>query len=289
MVEIAFCFSQDMWKQAGVSVTSLLRSGGKIHHYRIYLFYYGTVELPKSLFQKILDRYDPLSCFVIQKVENIFCGARITGHVNEGTYLRLLLPELVSAEKIIYCDVDTIFTGDPGWLWEMDLKDKLVYGVPDQINLGSYWSRLKKEQGLRQECTDRREYINAGVLVLNLSALRASEQIRKRWKQMPFENYYYQDQDIINLTCLGRTGLLPLNYNMLGTDYFREKLAPAVWHGLYPFREYRKARKNPVIVHFLGSRKPWNSSQPGNRYFRKWKEYERQYLKLLKDDYSVRK
>lgn len=28
MVEIAFCFSQDMWKQAGVSVTSLLRSGG---------------------------------------------------------------------------------------------------------------------------------------------------------------------------------------------------------------------------------------------------------------------
>ena len=55
----------------------------------------------------------------------------LAGHVTEGALFRLLLPELVSVDKIIYFDCDIVVTLDIALLWNIDLAGRPVAAVLD--------------------------------------------------------------------------------------------------------------------------------------------------------------
>lgn len=150
-----------------------------------------------------------------------------------------------------------------------------ICGVKDQINLNSNWNLLKEENGKYWNKLQKGAYINAGVLLMNLHKLRMDAEIMDMWQRMPFENYKYQDQDIINISCRGKIGFLPLQYNLPGTNYFRKNLRQAAKEGLYTKTEILGAIAAPTIVHYLGAYKPWNSRQRLNPYYRLWRKMEK--------------
>lgn len=273
-IEIAFCFSKTLLEQVAVAITSLLvnRNGS---HYQINIFYYGNDDIPAGYFSGIISRYDCKSRISCLRVRNIFKGAGEMGHVNEGTYLRLMLPQWINSPKVIYCDVDTIVSRDLSVLWNYDMGGEYICGVKDQINLNSNWNLLKEENGKYWNKLQKGAYINAGVLLMNLHKLRMDAEIMDMWQRMPFENYKYQDQDIINISCRGKIGFLPLQYNLPGTNYFRKNLRQAAKEGLYTKTEILGAIAAPTIVHYLGAYKPWNSRQRLNPYYRLWRKMEK--------------
>ncbi|MBO5109221.1 MAG: glycosyltransferase family 8 protein [Clostridia bacterium] len=70
-----------------------------------------------------------------------------------------LCPEL--PERILYLDNDVLCHGDPTALWQTDMTDTQVAGVPDRY--GSWFFRRH---------LFRRDYLNSGVLMLNLAEIR---------------------------------------------------------------------------------------------------------------------
>ncbi|MCA6072405.1 MAG: hypothetical protein LE178_02525 [Endomicrobium sp.] len=85
---------------------------------------------------------------------------------------RVLLPKLLpDVDKILYTDVDVIFNDD---LQELDKIDVSKYYVA-VAKYGSSQKNLKSkiwEQCGLFDIYDKRQYVNAGILILNLKKIR---------------------------------------------------------------------------------------------------------------------
>ena len=89
-------------------------------------------------------------------------------------------------------------------------------------------------------------YINTGVMVMNLKNLRKLNYIERiKNTQTGGYNLSLLDQDIINIAFSEEIEHLPLEWN--------------VYSKIYPEATYDmiEARKNPSIIHWCGSEKPW--------------------------------
>jgi lipopolysaccharide biosynthesis glycosyltransferase len=188
-------------------------------------------------------------------VENPYAASYQVRGISAGAYLRLMLHRfLPDVEKILYLDVDVLIRGSLLAIWETDLQGKVLAAVKGAVNLQDkwewnsarpYWQLLKGQQG---------KYINSGVMLMNLSAIRALR-LERQWDELAGEKLYYQDQDILNITCQGRIIYLPPGYNRLAymtkEDYNR-----FVTEQIFTAEECAEALKRPVIIHYAGD-KPW--------------------------------
>ena len=146
---------------------------------------------------------------------------------------RLLIPYLISEDKILYLDADTFVNGDISELYHTDLSDNLLAGV---IDIGS--NPYKPAIGFAQED----DYFNAGVTLMNLREIRRLN-IHEQWtNEANTKLYALPDQDIMNITCKHKYVKLPLNYNVslsTGLDV---------------------AESDAKIIHYAGT-KPWDSKE----------------------------
>lgn len=108
---------------------------------------------------------------------------------------RLLLPTLPFA-RVLWLDTDTIIERDIGELFDMDLH-------------GNYLAMV--EEPVRSQYPFR--YFNAGVMLMDLDALRRERMMDKWLYLIEREDYTAQEQDVINLTCQGFIHPLPPEYN----------------------------------------------------------------------------
>ena len=190
-------------------------------------------------------------------------------HVSTATYYRLQLPSLLKdVEKCIYMDVDLVVKKDLSTLFLTDIKNRYLAGV----RAAGYYNSLEKieYQMNRLGVSDFSTYVNAGVLVMNLKKMRDdgledkfSELIEKKWES--------QDQDILNVACLGHIRLLNAKYNAmtkypLDDDKAYEQMDCLKY--AYSEEEWEEGRKDPVIIHYADSIKPWNV--PGSVYAKDW-------------------
>ena len=122
--------------------------------------------------------------------------------------------------------------------------------------------------------------------MLNLRQMR-SQQLVQQWEHMAEQRFYYQDQDILNLSCKGQIAFLPPCCNSMAymkEDDFRQFITERI----YTEEEAREAYENPVILHYAGD-KPWKryDTNRGNL----WWEYvnSQEDLKDLFDESAARK
>ena len=113
--------------------------------------------------------------------------------INTPTYFRLLLPMLlISEDKCLYLDSDTIALEDLKNLYYTDVSDYFVAGV--------YAPGYHKTKSRIPDIKTMDNYINAGVLLMNLRNMRECNFTEKA-KELVKNNYPSQDQDIINILC----------------------------------------------------------------------------------------
>jgi lipopolysaccharide biosynthesis glycosyltransferase len=163
------------------------------------------------------------------------------GHFSLAMYLRLLIPGLIDESRAIYLDADTLVLSDLGALFSQDFGDALIAGVPDP--------GVDRSRSIPLRDDD--PYLNSGVLLMNLDALRHDGMLDKV-RAIHAEHGHrliWPDQCILNKYAEGRKFKLPGGWNRLisGLD-----ITEAQFEGVL-------AEAGLSIIHFANKVKPWQA------------------------------
>lgn len=253
IIPIAFAFDNNMILPACVCISSLLMNAKENTFYDIFILCSGTSLIDKKQLEVITHYYNQSCRISFKIVNNDYDTAFKIRGITTATYYRLAIPDLIHEyKKIIYTDVDIIFRMDLSSLYDTDISSYLLAATTD-LNMNI--SKGGKDYLLNTLKLTPGEYLQAGVLLLNLERLRLSG-MSSLFKRQLVNKYTFQDQDILNLTCRGSIYYLPCYYN--ATNYFyhyywRQKQDLL---SVYNLDDIDRTIKEGNI-HYNGA-KPWN-------------------------------
>ncbi len=236
---------------------------------------------------ELMERVDETAKLVMHSVENLYAGAYEVRGISAGAYLRLLLHRVLpDIDKVLYLDVDILVRESLLPLWRTELGDHLLAAVKGPVNLADKWEWNSERPYWKLLAGMRGGYINSGVLLLNLAQIRR-QQIDRQWEKLAEQKLYYQDQDILNITCRDRIIYLPPKYNSLAylsaEDYRR-----MVTEDIFTEVESAQAQEQPAILHYAGD-KPWKRYDTNQGFV--WWDFVKKYpeLYVLFDEGKARK
>lgn len=201
-------------------------------------------------FANVQGYFDSLKLFVNQ-------------HLSIETYYRLVVQDLMpDYDKVLYLDSDMVTESDVAELYDTNIGECMIGAAKDIDIAGQVKTNSKMKDYVENQIGLKNpfDYFQAGVLILNLKAFRATITADELLKIASEKEWKCHDQDVLNHVCRGRVYYIPQRWNVVMNwkerDSCRElflKKAPA---DLY--LEWQEARKWPLIVHFAGYQKPWN-------------------------------
>lgn len=263
-VRIVVTASSEYLHLAVVMAWSVMSNGTPEKEYVFYILH-NDIALHRQLwFQQTFEPWDNCEVNFLDirdLAAQIGCaGIDWTGKLPcFSLFAPYLLPQY---DKAVLLDIDLIVRRDIADLYQVNLGNKLLGAVYDLDFIGQ-WMRKNKEY--RRYYTkeihlpDPMHYIQSGVLVVNLRGLREKYPVNFFFHIAAEKKFRYDDQDVYNLYCSEE--ILPLDYrwNVLhDNDGCRVRyvisFAPQDM-----VEEYKKARKNPYIIHYAGNQKPWRS------------------------------
>lgn len=239
-----------------VSLISLVKSAEETTFYDIYILIDDSFTKESEMaVERSLFAFEKRCKVSFRKVGHYFEDAFIIiSHITRPTYYRLMLPALLNEDKCIYLDTDTIILSDLQALFDTPLDDYYIAGV---WHPGIIFYRWEETVCRNARIPDASQYVNAGVLIMNLAQMRRDKVMERFMDAIPL-CMPSQDQDIINHVCYGKIALLPLKYNVL-TKCADESIEN--YKGSYTTTELLEAWNRPCIIHYANADKPWNSSK----------------------------
>jgi lipopolysaccharide biosynthesis glycosyltransferase len=187
-------------------------------------------------------------------------------HLTIETYFRFLIFDLFpNSEKVLYLDSDLIINVDVSILYDINIKGKYLAASKDIDTAGSFNYQFEKRKYIKDvigyNASD--EYFQAGVILFNVRKIRKKFSSEVLFYIAQARKWELMDQDILNFLFKGNIYYLNQKWNCLMNwvgliknrcriDYL--KLAPKEL-----FNEYLEARKNPLIIHYAGNQKPWET------------------------------
>lgn len=246
-----------------VAADSLLSSKDACTTIQLYIIASRETErVMRNPLQRITARHDSPEPRFLPAVDAYDEASLQLPHITSATYYRLALPGMLpEVESCLYLDGDVIVMSD---LWEAYCSlspEDLVAGVraPGFLDPEDACERHRLRLGLPALDT----YINAGVLVMNLSLMRELN-CANAFDELLGKSLECQDQDIINIVCYGRIRMLEPRYNVM-TKYspsWEESYdRVASLSKCYKREEWEDACANPCVVHYAGRVKPWCDSR----------------------------
>lgn len=169
---------------------------------RIKADYVPITDAEVDFLQNILRKYNPKSTVKKVDVTQLY-EENFAGSPNEGAYcspytLIRLFADLVPKmpDKILYLDADVMFNRDARLLYDIDVTDYEYAAANDHY--GKYLIR--------------HDYINAGVLLLNMKKIRQTGLFEKARKLIYTKKLVFADQSAI-IRSTTRKKLLPQKFN----------------------------------------------------------------------------
>ncbi|MBE6601871.1 MAG: glycosyltransferase family 8 protein [Ruminococcaceae bacterium] len=221
-----------------VAIMSLIENASASYRYRLVILNTGldpenVAKVKKN--EKPGVRIDFID--ISNRLESIKSRFKNVYHFSIVTYYRLFIASLFPEyDKVLYLDCDLVVTGDISELYRIDLGENILGGAPEQFiqNTPEFRQYTKEALGI-----DSDDYVNAGVLLLNLKKYR-EEQIEDRFVRLITEydfDLLDPDQAYLNYLCRGKILVLPNGWN--------KEPMPLPCEG----------KKN--IVHYALYKKPW--------------------------------
>lgn len=152
---------------------------------------------------------------------------------------RLYFSKIFKEDKVLYIDADAIVIDDISELWNAKLNNNVLIGVKEP----GAWDKHLWTTGLNDK------YINSGVLLMNLKALREEELDESMLYLINNNKYAFPDQDVINLVCRNRIGYVSNEYNSSETTGIADHIK---------------------IMHYIRGNKGWNKESPHAEKWFKW-------------------
>lgn len=251
---LLFCVNQKVLGLLSSCLKSILRSGG-YDHYHAYVLH---SDLDSNICDAMeRDFLEGVTFHFLTVPDTLFADFPKTGRYPKQIYYRLAAPLLLpeTLDRILYLDVDMVIINPLRELYETDFGGNYYAGCTHtrEFLTRLNQARLKSEKAVA--------YINTGVLLMNLEALRGvidlnqiSAYVAEHEKAL-----ILPDQDILTALYGDKIQLV---------DSMRYNLSDRIlgfYNAAHP-RERRDLdwiRRNSVIIHYCGRNKPWNGDYTG--------------------------
>lgn len=253
IITIAYATEEDYTKCTIISMLSILQVSEEKVFYNFYIIVdHSFSDDHKKNILKCLDQYKTQCKIKFKIIGNVFDNARLCiDFIKKPTYFRLLLPQLLNEEKCLYLDSDTVICKDLQILFNVKMDENYVAGVKAPV----YVLGDNENYCRRISLTNMQQYINAGVLLMNLEQMRKDNVVKKFLDLLPLYPPS-QDQDIINCACYGKITFLPFEFNVM-TKYAAWKISD--YENIFSSEELKRAWNDPHIIHYADRIKPWNN------------------------------
>lgn len=238
-MNIFFAVNDSYVEQLCVALVSVLKNNA-CEKINFYILTNDLSEKSKIKINNIRRRYDnwDIRYLSIDK-EKVSALKLNIDYITCETYFRYFIAEIVpNLGKCLYLDADLVVNGTLRSLYDTDIEDFYCAGVKDL-----YIDDIKYKRTISFD--DSELYVNAGMLLMNLSKIREDDMVCKlleNTKKMA-DKIHFQDQDIINITFKGKIKEVDSIYNFTSHNVKLEK----------------DKRKKAVIIHYTGQEKPWGN------------------------------
>ena len=276
-IHLALAADNNYMNQLFVAAQSAMQSARRDTKYEFHLLL--SEDISRSNLEKLecMRELNQRHDFVVHHLKYRYKGIMSIGHITDVTYYRLQIPSLLAhAEKCIYLDCDVLVCQDLSELFSADIRENYIAGVRAPRHCRT--EKVIQETLLRLEIPSIDQYINAGVMLMNLDRMR-KDGVEDQFHQLIKNHYPSQDEDIINKACYGMIQILPPRYNIMPYGFLSEPAAEVYQNdpGLqraYSPDEWNTCRLNPAIIHYATKHKPWNdlSVNYGNLWWKTAKE-----------------
>ena len=213
-------------------------------------------------------------------------SARLTTAAYYRCYLSELLPK--ELERVLYLDGDLIVRRKLDEFYDQPLAPYSAVVVRDYGN-------ITKQDLRRLQFSETAVYFNSGVMLVNLEYWRkahVAEHCIQYFSEHP-ERIVYDDQDLLNVVLAGTTAIASPTWNAQDFFYRRDYVAATSLSK----EEYAKLIKDPAVVHFTRTPKPWQWKclhpfrDEYEYYLRRtpWRKQERPHQQIFRLKRGLRK
>ena len=200
----------------GIALKSLIDNASDENKYQIKILYTNVSSENIKRIKKYEKENINIEFVDLNKqLEDIKEKLYTRNYFSNTTYYRLFIPELYPEyKKAIYIDSDTICLTDIANLYNIDMENNLIAGVPDGAiqAIDVFKDYVERVVGV----SDYNNYFNAGIIVMNLEELRKykfQDKFIYMLGKVRFE--VAQDQYYMNRLCKGRVKLLDFSWNRM--------------------------------------------------------------------------
>ena len=238
LIPIFFATDDAYAPALGVAIESILANASEGYDIRIHVLTEGLTQKNVEGLMRITEGRATLR-FVDMKERIAPISSRLVlrDYYSGATYVRLFIAELFPEyDRVLYLDCDITVNGDIAELYNAKTDGALLAAVPEDVmaRIDTFGRYVEVCLGIPRD-----EYFNAGILVMNLAALRR-ERIFERFLDLLDRRRFVvtQDEDYLNVLCRG--AVTPLSYT-----WNTSPLATEVTN-------------RPALVHYKLDRKPWH-------------------------------
>jgi lipopolysaccharide biosynthesis glycosyltransferase len=245
-VAVVFQSSEEYMPYCGIALYSLLKHADENRVYQVYILTRELSVGSQHKLRTLLEHHSNATLEIVNveaalKQYDIDDTIVIEGsHLPLECYFKLLCPWLFpTLEKALYLDCDLVVQEDVAPLFDTDISE-LSFAAAHYA---------------RSECEKDKDiiHINSGVLLMNLSRIRAGYSIAEIFDCAKKNRFRILDQDLIDTMFQGEILILSSQWNAR-SFFYRDD-----WRQHVLFSQHDDvawAIQNPKIVHYNGL-KPW--------------------------------
>ena len=270
IIPIFFAVDDNYAKFLCISLRSLIENSSKDYEYNVNILIEDiSQQNADDILAMQTENVKIRFVTVTEKLREICKKLHMRDYYTKATYYRFFIPELFPMyDKGLYLDCDIVINADVSELYRTELGDNYLAAIPEEFITDVEVFGIYSEKVLG---VPRQEYVNAGILVMNLDIMRKmglKEQFAALLEKVTYR--VAQDQDYLNVICKNKTIILDKTWN-------RTPMPCA------------DLTETPKIAHYKINFKPWKFDNiPYGEYFWKYAKNTVHYEELWtdKENYS---
>lgn len=281
IVDIAFAFDSNFYKQAIVAILSLLDSkDSSSYTYNIHCVISDDVTSEqKEEIKQYTQGHHSLNKITFYKNPRDYDHGYECRNISNAAYIRLNLHNILKdIDKVIYSDVDVLFNSGMYDAYSTELGSYYMGACIDiGINTKKIFSSCARNLPYWNKYFSniKGKYFSSGFLLINLAALRKAN-IDKKWRELASNNFLYQDMDILNMTINNKIYPMHSKYCVI-PRYIKSGYETGCNEKFIPQTHLKEIIEKPAIYHFA-AKKPWDDKTLVGANI--WWEYIKKYTEL---------
>lgn len=240
-MNIAFCINRLALLGLGVTVSSLLDNCTDSNKLHLWFLCSDLKAKDKAHIQWLLNAKSFKGKYTFVDFDSFKTFGRYRSlHGDWTPYGRLLLPDIIKTGRVLYLDADLVVEADLFTVSEFNFNGSPMAAVED----GTLKTALEKDFFIKKlGLPPALSTFNSGVIFIDIDEWH-KQNIKSQWTAIAEQHsneLLSCDQALLNAIFAGKFAKLPRSFNC---PWYPEKARPAFG--------------NRMILHFVGSPKPWD-------------------------------